>query len=77
MVKIKIRKKSKKNLLTHINLIRIVNSSKRKEVIMKQLVPQWFAKGDMAQWLLDKKQEHGSITAYIRSLIINDMKKKK
>lgn len=44
---------------------------------MKQLVPQWFAKGDMAQWLLDKKEEHGSITAYIRFLIVNDMKKKR
>ncbi len=44
---------------------------------MKQLVPQWFAKGDMAQWLVSKKDEHGSITAYIRSLIVNDMKRKR
>jgi len=44
---------------------------------MNQLVPQWVAKGEMAQWLRDKKEEHGSITAYIRSLIINDMKKRK
>jgi hypothetical protein len=43
----------------------------------KQLVPQWFAKGDLAEWLQDKKQEHGTLTAYVRSLILADMKKNK
>ena len=43
----------------------------------KQLVSQWFAKGDMAKWLRDKKEQHGTITAYVRSLIAADMKKKR
>ncbi len=43
----------------------------------KQLVPQWVAKGKTAEWLRDKKEEYGTITAYIRSLIVADMEKKR
>ncbi|AUR84273.1 hypothetical protein NVP1052A_44 [Vibrio phage 1.052.A._10N.286.46.C3] len=42
----------------------------------KQLVSQWHAKGEMAEWLRACKQKHGTITAYIRGLIAADMKRK-
>lgn len=45
--------------------------------MFKKLVPQWWAKGETAEWLDSKKEEYGSITSYVRSLILADMKKNK
>lgn len=37
------------------------------------LVSQWKAKGAMAEHLVKMKEKHGTLTAYIRSLIVKDM----